>query len=743
MRCSRSRFAHYCCQAHQKAAWRAYYRQECEALVACAPRIPPASVRLAARVLWRRASEFPHQQPDGQQQQRKAAGGTFTDVKQLLNHWEQLDGKRKIQYAQMAVLTRQYMLHSTNEIDCQQAANAVPGTQQTTQPEQPDWPGSVKEIAQLLACFACNNHTVCDEELRPIGVGLYPRGALINHSCSPNCVQSFAGSRIVFRSLCQIPSGVQLTISYVELAATRQERRRQLLQQYFFDIDTPQQQQQQLQAPGAACTIKQLRCLPGSSAQEAVHQLHPCSDGSLSTHDSSSVELLAYGNTSGSTPPWPTDPADRHLCRMGLLLQGSAAQAGQCLPYTLALQSSNGSSCGGCGSSSSSSSNAGSSRSQHCLGQLQPLPGGMCLLPVDVALQQSAAQCQVKCNDFNPDAPQSADNCGKSVSNDTLQAVSGLFADLQGLELTADLSNIDSHDSHTDDSTYTAQHISAGMPGELRCGPGVATTNQGQQQQQQQYWQAVQWGDWSSAVASVQEDAATARSGCVSTALEALVNTAASVLMHIQQLHQKAEQLSRQGQAAAAVVILEQALQCADGLAALPRSKRLCSAAAVAAAGSEPQNGNVSNCEAAVFDAERALAGPNGGDGGDDGKNSRDACRPTLGSRHILRLRLAAGLLKSLVDQGADWKAAYAVANALTPLYELVYPKVWPNLGLHYAMVAKLAMLLQHPGAALAAAEAAGNILHITHGSSSCVLQEVMRLRWEAQQELEAFRQRH
>jgi SET and MYND domain-containing protein len=55
MRCSRSRFAHYCCQTHQKAAWKAYYRQECEALVACAPRIPPASVRLAARVLWRRA----------------------------------------------------------------------------------------------------------------------------------------------------------------------------------------------------------------------------------------------------------------------------------------------------------------------------------------------------------------------------------------------------------------------------------------------------------------------------------------------------------------------------------------------------------------------------------------------------------------------------------------------------------------------------------------------------------------
>jgi hypothetical protein len=54
LRCTRSKFAHYCSREHQKAAWKAYYRQECAALVACAPHAPPATVRLAARVLWRR-----------------------------------------------------------------------------------------------------------------------------------------------------------------------------------------------------------------------------------------------------------------------------------------------------------------------------------------------------------------------------------------------------------------------------------------------------------------------------------------------------------------------------------------------------------------------------------------------------------------------------------------------------------------------------------------------------------------
>jgi hypothetical protein len=55
LRCSRSKLARYCCKEHQKLAWEAGYKVECEALVRCAPRVPPPTVRLAARLLWRRA----------------------------------------------------------------------------------------------------------------------------------------------------------------------------------------------------------------------------------------------------------------------------------------------------------------------------------------------------------------------------------------------------------------------------------------------------------------------------------------------------------------------------------------------------------------------------------------------------------------------------------------------------------------------------------------------------------------
>lgn len=52
-RCGRCKLARYCGREHQKRAWDSGHREECASLVACAPRVPPASVRLAARLLWR------------------------------------------------------------------------------------------------------------------------------------------------------------------------------------------------------------------------------------------------------------------------------------------------------------------------------------------------------------------------------------------------------------------------------------------------------------------------------------------------------------------------------------------------------------------------------------------------------------------------------------------------------------------------------------------------------------------
>lgn len=69
------------------------------------------------------------------------------------------------------------------------------------------------------------------------GVGLYPKGALINHSSTPNTMQTFQGQQICFQALQPVQEGTEVTISYIELAATRAERCQQLMELYYFDMD--------------------------------------------------------------------------------------------------------------------------------------------------------------------------------------------------------------------------------------------------------------------------------------------------------------------------------------------------------------------------------------------------------------------------------------------------------------------------------------------------------------------------
>ncbi len=51
-------------------------------------------------------------------------------------------------------------------------------------------------------------------------------------------MQSFKQQQIIFTALQPIAPGAEISISYIELAATHAERRQQLLKQYYFDIDS-------------------------------------------------------------------------------------------------------------------------------------------------------------------------------------------------------------------------------------------------------------------------------------------------------------------------------------------------------------------------------------------------------------------------------------------------------------------------------------------------------------------------
>jgi hypothetical protein len=202
---------------------------------------------------------------------------------------------------------------------------------------------------------------------------------------------------------------------------------------------------------------------------------------------------------------------------------------------------------------------------------------------------------------------------------------------------------------------------------------GSGKDQQQQQQQVQSQLEAVQWGDWSSVLQQHLQQSS-ARGGGSSVAVNStlpstvqLVQAGAGLLLHVWQLQQQAEALSRQGQAAAAVQLCQAALLAADGIGPLSSIQEAPASAAedVGGVGDLQGLGKVAGSSGSSSSSSSRVGGGMSG----------SSLRVALGPQHVLRIRVLAALLCAAVD-AAEWTLALTAARQLTPLYKLVYPKV-------------------------------------------------------------------
>ncbi|CAN1239993.1 Histone-lysine N-methyltransferase ASHR1 [Linum grandiflorum] len=157
-------------------------------------------------------------------------------LRRKLQNMEDIDEKQLLLYAQMANLVNLILQLPESEIN-------------------------IKEIAQNFSRLACNAHTICDSELRPIGTGLYPVISIINHSCLPNAVLVFEGNSAVVRAVQPVSEADEVLISYIETAGSTVTRQKALKEQYFF-------------------TCGCLRCikLPDDIRESSILEGHRCAD---------------------------------------------------------------------------------------------------------------------------------------------------------------------------------------------------------------------------------------------------------------------------------------------------------------------------------------------------------------------------------------------------------------------------------------------------------------------------------
>lgn len=199
--CSRCKEVSYCSSECQKAD-RVDHTKECQSICKVKPHVPTQTMRLMLRVIRRLDRES-----------QKGDGSVCAAFRKLVSHQDSIKAETKVKYAQMAGLVR----------DCRVTGEELPIFE------------DLKAIVELFCTFENNNFSILNDDLQTVGAGLFVESTALNHSCAPNAVATFEGPVLSVRATKDIGRGEEVTISYIELAASTDARRAELQPRYFFD----------------------------------------------------------------------------------------------------------------------------------------------------------------------------------------------------------------------------------------------------------------------------------------------------------------------------------------------------------------------------------------------------------------------------------------------------------------------------------------------------------------------------
>ena len=338
-RCSGCHVVYYIDKTHQQRAWKAGHREECPVLTAARiqigkkgdtseakspPPLPPTIFRLALQVILKayKAGELhlmartnDHESDNTDLLHASEGLCGFSGVLSLVTHWKDkkesnstvgdntksatsCSSQEPTPATSTATSTSSPTISNNDKIEFAQLAAWLYSLLQSTHPVVSEIL-TPRQIALLLARLSFNAHS-SDDELRAYGLGIYPLTAMANHSCEPNCVQTFGkNGRVALRTVTRVCAGEELTIAYVELAAVRWERRNQLLNSHCFDIDATETGNEDSRSGGA-----------GEKKEEEESKKIPEPRILRDQYDN---VIHHYHHRNRTSPPWKHDPRDIQL----------------------------------------------------------------------------------------------------------------------------------------------------------------------------------------------------------------------------------------------------------------------------------------------------------------------------------------------------------------------------------------------------------------------------------------------
>ncbi|OWF49924.1 histone-lysine N-methyltransferase SMYD3-like [Mizuhopecten yessoensis] len=202
-RCTVCKVVRYCNSACQKADWTSH-RGECPCLKRVFPDVPLDSVRLMLKLILKQKAG-----DNGESVKKDIGWRKFSD---FLSHSSKIKSdQQRVEQLSRIVFTLGKLLGDSN----------LP---------------PANELLEIFGKMVINSFTVCDGEMQSIGVAIYLSPSLLDHSCEPNAVVTFQGTRLTVRATKDIqePSPANISISYLDQLATIAERQKQLQEQYYF-----------------------------------------------------------------------------------------------------------------------------------------------------------------------------------------------------------------------------------------------------------------------------------------------------------------------------------------------------------------------------------------------------------------------------------------------------------------------------------------------------------------------------
>lgn len=97
-----------------------------------------------------------------------------------------------------------------------------------------DRDGAVEFFEKLLNQFRFNNFGIQNSLQTVIAHGVFPVGAILNHSCNPNCILTYEGGEQVIRTIRNVKKGEELFHSYTDICQPTSIRRERLKITYGF-----------------------------------------------------------------------------------------------------------------------------------------------------------------------------------------------------------------------------------------------------------------------------------------------------------------------------------------------------------------------------------------------------------------------------------------------------------------------------------------------------------------------------